>query len=142
MYINSYADKRNLLSYGICSGYGLAAATEQESVRKSTKERVAANTAEREEAWARGVGSPKAAVSDGSRTVLVTRSGGSCGPKSRSNRPAGRAFRFECLPTRSSRSGIADCSHSRTSIRQQVERRSLAARISCRAGRHARPRAG
>jgi hypothetical protein len=38
MYINSYADKRYLLSYGICSGYGLAAAAEQESVPKSTKD--------------------------------------------------------------------------------------------------------
>jgi hypothetical protein len=39
MYINSYADKRYLLSYGICSGYGLAAAAEQESVRKFIKRR-------------------------------------------------------------------------------------------------------
>jgi len=38
MYINSYADKRDLLSCGICSGYGLAAAAEQESDRKFTKE--------------------------------------------------------------------------------------------------------
>jgi hypothetical protein len=38
IYINSYADKRYLLSCGICSGYGLAAAAEQESVRKSTKQ--------------------------------------------------------------------------------------------------------
>ncbi len=43
MYINSYADKRYLLSYGICSGYGHAAAAEQESVRKSTKDWVAPN---------------------------------------------------------------------------------------------------
>jgi hypothetical protein len=43
MYINSYADKRYLLSYGICSGYGLAAAAEQESVAKSTKDRATRN---------------------------------------------------------------------------------------------------
>jgi hypothetical protein len=43
MYINSYADKRYLLSYGICSGYGLAAAAEQESARKSTKDRATRN---------------------------------------------------------------------------------------------------
>jgi hypothetical protein len=47
MYINSYADKRNLLSYGICSGYSHAAAAEQESVRKSTKEPGATNQKKR-----------------------------------------------------------------------------------------------
>ena len=43
MYMSSYADKRYLLSYGICSGYGLAAAAEQEGARKSTKDWVAPN---------------------------------------------------------------------------------------------------
>ena len=37
MYMSSYADKRNLLSYGICPGYGHAAPAEQEGERKSTK---------------------------------------------------------------------------------------------------------
>jgi hypothetical protein len=43
MYMSSYADKRYLLSYGICSGYGLAAAAEQEGARKSTKYGAAPN---------------------------------------------------------------------------------------------------
>ena len=43
MYMSSYADKRYLLSYGICPGYGLAAAAEQEGARKSTKDWFAPN---------------------------------------------------------------------------------------------------
>src|SRR5260370_8578520 len=39
MYMSSYADKRFLLSHGICSGYDPEAAAEQEGARKFTKDR-------------------------------------------------------------------------------------------------------
>src|ERR1700682_3547871 len=62
MYMSSYADKRYLLSYGICSGYSHLAAAEQEGDRKSTKDRAAPN----EKAAAR-----RRPLAEGNRRSLV-----------------------------------------------------------------------